>query len=535
MKKNFAMILMAALLAVGILTGCPSGPSPERTRMPASVSVEGVGDGVIIDLYAGTIPLPALFYDMKNMPKISDGDSHVTIVRTAGYPYWWYDYPAGAYYPYAFAYWVDAEYDGESYPAYDESQVKWGVALHYDNDEIPLTVVLKPFVRGESLQIDLTKIVPNRVREAVDIYLVATYPGMKPVYCPLSIGQSGTFCWGKIGNFTISVNGEVVSEAVDGDGNGLGFITIPWPFDGEVTPDRYTLTTSVQGQGSVTPASGTQYAANSVVPVKAMPATGWSFDHWIVNGVNGSSSVEAQVTMDGDVELVAVFKQNTATTYTLTTSVQGQGSVTPASGTQYAANSVVPIKAMPATGWSFDHWIVNGVNGSSSVEAQVTMSSEIQLVAVFTSLSPTTAPLVEFTRSGNSGTMRIFTDGLTLRQITADASAAYLPSSATYSDVDGIGVEIVNLPGPYWYIAEISTGSMTNNGWSTSACLDGVGMDSNGNNKTVALANWTGGRAIPYYTLRTVPGRKFSINTGVQCGELNGQNLAVDTVGYIWP
>ncbi|TCO07460.1 pectate lyase family protein [Natronoflexus pectinivorans] len=48
---------------------------------------------------------------------------------------------------------------------------------------------------------------------------------------------------------------------------------------GDPMPESYTLTSSVQGQGSVNPASGS-FAKNSEVQITATPASGWQFDGW---------------------------------------------------------------------------------------------------------------------------------------------------------------------------------------------------------------------------------------------------------------
>lgn len=84
------------------------------------------------------------------------------------------------------------------------------------------------------------------------------------------------------------------------------------PCEGENVAETYTLATSVQGQGTISPVSGI-YDAGEVVQVAATPASGWHFYHWTVNGEMGISDPQAQITMDSDVQLVAVFVKNTAT------------------------------------------------------------------------------------------------------------------------------------------------------------------------------------------------------------------------------
>jgi len=68
--------------------------------------------------------------------------------------------------------------------------------------------------------------------------------------------------------------------------------------------------------------------------------------------------------------------------YKLSITTQGQGTVTGA-GT-YAAGTQVTISATPASGWVFDHWVINGTNASNN-PGTVTMNSDVAVVAVFTS------------------------------------------------------------------------------------------------------------------------------------------------------
>lgn len=137
----------------------------------------------------------------------------------------------------------------------------------------------------------------------------------------LSIIPLAMETWNIIDDFNANADAECSLDPipVDGDvervvafyGNGDQEIkiTIQNPCFTGGEGDHFALTTSVEGQGSVWPNSGT-YAAGTIVPVTALPASGWRFDHWEINGDTGIANPIAQVTLDGDVALVAVFAQN---------------------------------------------------------------------------------------------------------------------------------------------------------------------------------------------------------------------------------
>ena len=79
---------------------------------------------------------------------------------------------------------------------------------------------------------------------------------------------------------------------------------------------NYRLTTEIEGQGSVSPASG-DYALGSTVTLTASAASGWSFVCWGGDGA-GTGSV-LNVTMDSDKTVYAYFTADNATVPTATT------------------------------------------------------------------------------------------------------------------------------------------------------------------------------------------------------------------------
>ncbi len=165
---------------------------------------------------------------------------------------------------------------------------------------------------------------------------------------------------------------------------------------GSVT--QFTLTTNVTGSGSIglLPTGGT-YDSASVVTLTAIPSSGWQFSHW-TGDLTGSIN-PAQITMNSNKSVTAVFIQ--VTQFTLTTNVTGSGSVSldPVGGT-YDSASVVTLTAIPLSGWQFSHW-TGDLSGSIN-PSQITMNSNKIVTAVFTESTVTQFTLTtNVTGSGN--------------------------------------------------------------------------------------------------------------------------------------
>ncbi|RME20059.1 MAG: hypothetical protein D6800_13525, partial [Candidatus Zixiibacteriota bacterium] len=138
---------------------------------------------------------------------------------------------------------------------------------------------------------------------------------------------------------------------------------------------QYTLTTAVVGSGSVSPASGT-FDENSVVTITATPDPGWAFSGW--SGDASGLTNPLNLTMDSDKNITATFVQ--IPQYTLTTTVVGSGSVSPASGT-FDENSVVTITATPDPGWAFSGW--SGDASGLTNPLNLTMDGDKNITAIF--------------------------------------------------------------------------------------------------------------------------------------------------------
>ncbi|MBI4285758.1 MAG: leucine-rich repeat domain-containing protein, partial [Chloroflexi bacterium] len=146
-------------------------------------------------------------------------------------------------------------------------------------------------------------------------------------------------------------------------------------------PTQYTLTMAKIGSGSISPAVGDHtYDEGTVVAVTANPAPGWEFAGWS-GPVANPNAASTNVTMNSSVEVTANFSQ--ITSYTLNTSVNGGGNVSPAAGTHtYTPGTMVNVTATPNAGWQFSYW-TGAVANNFSASTTVTMDANKTVIATF--------------------------------------------------------------------------------------------------------------------------------------------------------
>jgi len=151
----------------------------------------------------------------------------------------------------------------------------------------------------------------------------------------------------------------------------------------EIPTELYTLNVSVSpaGAGLVVPPGGTN-AFGASVTLTAIPALGYAFDHW--SGDASGTDSPTTLIIASNRSVVAHFK---SITYTLSVTVDpsGAGSVAllPPGGT-YTAGTAVALTAVPALGYSFDHW--SGDASGTDNMATVTINSNKSIVAHFKTL-----------------------------------------------------------------------------------------------------------------------------------------------------
>ncbi len=139
--------------------------------------------------------------------------------------------------------------------------------------------------------------------------------------------------------------------------------------------DSHTLTTNALGNGTVDPTGTTTHPYGAEATLTATPEAGWTFQEW--QGDLTGTVNPARLLIDGDKTVTAVF----VPLYSLTTSVVGNGSVTPAGTSTHPEGTEVTLTTTPERGWVFQEW--QGDLTGTSTPAQLLMNSDKNVTAVF--------------------------------------------------------------------------------------------------------------------------------------------------------
>ena len=168
---------------------------------------------------------------------------------------------------------------------------------------------------------------------------------------------------------------ELFCESNPGDNASITIIPI--------IPPTYTLTITSTSGGTTDPVPDSySYDKWSVVPVTAIPDSGYAFDHWELDGVDVGSANLIDVTINTDHTLHAVFRSVVYFTLTITSTTGG--ATNPSPGTySYEEGTVVSVEANPDTGYMFDWWLMDGGHAVVNNPLCVKMNENHTLHAVF--------------------------------------------------------------------------------------------------------------------------------------------------------
>ncbi|MEM2921582.1 MAG: ABC transporter substrate-binding protein [Candidatus Bathyarchaeia archaeon] len=142
-----------------------------------------------------------------------------------------------------------------------------------------------------------------------------------------------------------------------------------------------TISVTPAGGGATSPTAGTfRYVKGTTVTVIATPASGYTFKHWLLDGVPVSGATITFI-MNASRTLEAVFEAMQS--LTISVSPAGGGTTSPAPGTYlYAKGDTVTVTATPASWYNFKNWKLDGVEKSGATIV-VTMDTSHTLEAIF--------------------------------------------------------------------------------------------------------------------------------------------------------
>jgi hypothetical protein len=268
-------------------------------------------------------------------------------------------------------------------------------------------------------------------------YSIGTSAAVKLKDTPATRPQGG----GHIGPLGVTISGPSGAAATiwatatnttgaEGGPSNKVVITLP------VAIPTFTLTTSAIGGGSVTGAGS--YASGTTVTPVATPPAGSTFTSWS-GACTGSGP--CAILMDANKTVTATFTATVPVTFTLTTSVIGQGTVAGA-GT-YPSGQIVPVTAMPATGWQLAGWS-GACTGSAA--CSVTMDASKSVTATFTQivippsvLAPTITNITKCTFNVTMAGSPDGTTGWTMQPMVDGVTSGSSSSSAPWTRAVSVG------------------------------------------------------------------------------------------------
>jgi uncharacterized repeat protein (TIGR02543 family) len=120
------------------------------------------------------------------------------------------------------------------------------------------------------------------------------------------------------------------------------------------------------------------FSESAQVNLEAVPAPGHYFDSW--SGSLSGCENPVTIVIDCNKNITANFSP---VVHTLTLQINGNGSITPGTGTyDYAEGTVVSLTAIPRSSWQFDGW-TGDVADASSAETTVTIDFDKTVTAHF--------------------------------------------------------------------------------------------------------------------------------------------------------
>ena len=153
---------------------------------------------------------------------------------------------------------------------------------------------------------------------------------------------------------------------------------------------------------------GGTYPQGSTVTLHAWPNEGYAFVNWTKNGTQVSTNPEYPITVTGNASYVAHFQQST-TYYTVSATANPAGSGFVEGQGTYPLGSTCTLSATPNGNYSFEKWVKDGTQVSTSPTYSFTVTSDAYCTAYF-------VPTYTITATANPTTGGSVTGGGTYAQ-----------------------------------------------------------------------------------------------------------------------
>lgn len=268
-----------------------------------------------------------------------------------------------------------------------------------------------------------------------------------------TVTGGGTYTEGSTITLTATANaGYTFSQWQDGNTQNPRTITVTAnaTYTATFTQDNYVITVNANPTNGGTVTGGGTFHYGDTPTLTATPASNFEFAGW----QDGNTDNPRQITVTGNATYTAIFSEQGAVYYTITTNVDPVEAGTVSGGGTYEEGTVVTLAATANPGYTFDHWN----DGSTQNPRTITVSNNMSFTAYFNHNSYTIMVVANPSNAGtvSGGGAYYYGDHATL---TATAYSGY--DFVGWSDGSNENPHQVLVTGNATYTATFSQGSAT--------------------------------------------------------------------------
>jgi len=268
-----------------------------------------------------------------------------------------------------------------------------------------------------------------------------------------TVTGDGTYQEGSTVTLTATANpGYTFSQWQDGNTQNPRTITVTSDatYTASFTQDNYVITVNANPPAGGTVTGGGAYHYGDTPTLTATPNTNYDFQGWDDGVIDNPRTI----TVTGNATYTAIFSEQGAVYYTITTNVDPVGAGTVSGGGTYEEGTTVTLTATANSGYTFDHWN----DGSTQNPRTITVTSSMSFTAYFNHNYYTITVLANPSNAGtvSGGGSYYYGDHATL---TATPYSGY--DFVGWSDGSSENPHQVTVTGNATYTATFSQGGAT--------------------------------------------------------------------------